>query len=470
MKRILGKLERTIIFLLKMALYASVFVCFFGIMSIPNPQLLRLSRTSGVTILTFIAVGFGMISAYGTYDIGKRKSKPIIASLMLATMITDVVTYLQLSIMNTNAANNATFRLESVGLLICVVFLQFVIINIFVYGGNFLYFHINEPEKCCIITSSADSFRQIAHAVKVFHKQYRITEIIDYRDENVFKSILKCEAIFIYDVPVKERTELIEYCYRNMRDIYFSPEIADIVEINSKHVILDDISLINLGVKELSIEQRVVKRAMDIVLSLFMLILSSPIWLICAAAIKINDGGKIFFKQKRATKNGRVFEVYKFRTMKENVDNYSAVAEDDRITKVGKTLRKYRLDELPQLLNILSGDMSLVGPRPEMLENVYLYTKDYPEFEYRLRVKAGLTGYAQIAGKYDTSPKYKLVLDLMYIENYSILRDIKLLLQTLIVFFKPDSTQAFDTEKYSNLRMYEKIVEKYWGDQMDAED
>lgn len=467
MKQILGKLERTIIFLLKMTLYMGIFACFFGIMAIPNPQLLRLSRTSGVTLLTFIAVGFGMISAYGTYDIGKRKSKPIIASLMLATLITDVVTYLQLSIMNTNAANNTTFRLESVSLLALVILIQFILVYVFVYGGNALYFRINEPEKCCIITSSADSFRQIAHAVKVFHKQYTITEIADYRDENVLKTILRCDAVFIYDVPVKERTELIEYCYRNMRDIYFSPEIADIVEINSKHVILDDISLINLGVKELSIEQRVVKRAMDILLSLLMLILSSPIWLVCALAIKINDGGRVFFKQKRATKNGRVFEVYKFRTMKEHVDNYSAVAEDDRITKVGKVLRKYRLDELPQLLNILVGDMSLVGPRPEMLENVYLYTKDYPEFAYRLRVKAGLTGYAQIAGKYDTSPKYKLVLDLMYIENYSILKDIKLLLQTLIVFFKPDSTQAFDTEKYSNLKIYEKTVKKYWGEEKD---
>ena len=248
-----------------------------------------------------------------------------------------------------------------------------------------------------------------------------------------------------------------------MRNIYFSPEISDIVEINSKHTILDDISLINLPVKELSIEQRFMKRCVDVVFSLTAIIITSPIWLICAIAIKLNDGGKVFFKQKRATKNGKVFEVYKFRTMKENVTNYSAVADDERVTTVGKILRRYRLDEFPQFLNILFGDMSLVGPRPEMLENVYLYTEEYPEFAYRLRVKAGLTGYAQIAGKYNTTPKYKLILDLMYIENYSILKDIKLILQTLIVFFKPDSTEAFDSERYEHLEKFSDFLEENWG-------
>ena len=304
---------------------------------------------------------------------------------------------------------------------------------------------------------------QISHAIDVFRKQYKICEVKDYRADDLYDAVLRCETIFLYDVPVKERTELVEYCYRNMRNIYFSPEIADIVEINSKHTILDDISLINLPVKELSIEQRFMKRSVDIVFSLTAIVITSPVWLICAIAIKLNDGGKVFFKQKRATKNGKVFEVYKFRTMKENVTNYSAIADDDRVTAVGKILRRYRLDEFPQFLNILFGDMSLVGPRPEMLENVYLYTEEYPEFAYRLRVKAGLTGYAQIAGKYNTTPKYKLILDLMYIENYSILKDIKLILQTLIVFFKPDSTEAFDSERYEHLEKFSDFLEANWG-------
>ena len=230
-------------------------------------------------------------------------------------------------------------------------------------------------------------------------------------------------------------------------------------------MVLDDVSLIGATVKELTLEQRFIKRTMDIVISLVGLIISSPIWLICAICIKANDGGSIFFKQKRATKNGKVFEVYKFRTMKENVSNYSSTAGDDRITKVGKVLRKFRLDELPQILNILKGEMSLVGPRPEMLENVYSYTADLPEFEYRLRVKAGLTGYAQIAGKYNTSPRDKLILDLMYIENYSIWKDVKLIFQTLIVLFKSDSTEAFYKKSDIEFVKYEKSAEGVSGDE-----
>ena len=179
--------------------------------------------------------------------------------------------------------------------------------------------------------------------------------------------------------------------------------------------------------------------------------LTSPIWIVSAIAIKAYDGGHIFFKQKRATLNGRVFEVYKFRTMKEHVENHSVTDDDDRITKPGKILRKIRMDELPQLINILKGDMSFVGPRPEMLENVRAYEDQLPEFRYRLRVKAGLTGYAQISGKYNTSPKDKLMMDMIYIEEFSILRDIQLIFQTAIVLLKSDSTEAFrtnETRKY----------------------
>ena len=462
MKKYLKKLERTIVFLLKACLYISLFLCFFLIMGKEHPQLLRASRTAAITMLTFAVAGLGMTAAYGKYDIGKRKSKPIICSIGLATAITDVVTYIELMIMNTNAANNLKFEFESIGHLFFIFILQMAVIALFAYGGNGLYFSIYEPEKCCVVTSSRESFLQISHAIDVFRKQYKICEVKDYQADDLYDAVLRCETIFLYDVPIKERTELIEYCYRNMRNIYFSPEISDIVEINSKHVILDDISLINLPVKELSIEQRFMKRAMDITASLVAIILFSPLYLICAIAIKLDDGGKVFFKQKRATKNGKVFEVYKFRTMKENVENFSAVADDDRITKVGKVLRKYRLDEFPQFFNILLGDMSLVGPRPEMLENVYLYTKEYPEFAYRLRVKAGLTGYAQIAGKYNTTPKYKLILDLMYIENYSIVKDFKLILQTLIVFFKPDSTEAFDEGQYEYLEKFAGFLEENW--------
>ena len=443
MKKIIKKLQYSVVLFLKVFLFVGIFVIFFGLFGIKNWQLLVFSRTSGVTMLTFVTVGLGMLAAYGRYDIGKRKSKPIIYSIGLATVITDVVTYIELSIMNTNTANNEKFVFEDLGIFVLVIVMQVLYIVFMVYLGNYIYFRMNKPEKSCIITGSQESLNQVYYGINKFKLQYDIKFIIDYREKKYKKYIDQCDTVFLYDVPVIKRKEIIEYCYQKMKNIYFNPEISDVVEMNAKHVILDDVSLINFNVKELTIEQKFIKRMMDIVVSSLMMIISLPVWIVSSIAIKANDGGKIFFKQKRATKDGRVFEVYKFRTMKENVINHSVTSDDDRITNIGRILRKTRMDELPQILNILKGDMSLVGPRPEMLENVYSYTKKIPEFEYRLRVKAGLTGYAQIAGKYNTSPRDKLILDLMYIENYTIWKDIKLLLQTLIVFFKSDSTEAF---------------------------
>jgi lipopolysaccharide/colanic/teichoic acid biosynthesis glycosyltransferase len=221
----------------------------------------------------------------------------------------------------------------------------------------------------------------------------------------------------------------------------------DVVEFRSRHTLVDDISLFSTNISDFSIEDRILKRILDILVSIIGLILTSPFWAIFALLIYLEDKGPVFFTQKRMTKNNREFNIIKFRTMKVNVENRSATKNDDRITKIGHILRKIRMDELPQILNILIGDMSVVGPRPEMLENVEAYTQEMPEFDLRLRVKAGLTGYAQIYGKYNTTPKDKLILDLMYIENYSIFLDIKLILQTVMVFLKiDDSTEGFDEE------------------------
>lgn len=459
MVRLLKKFEKSMVFLLKLFLYGWLIGSFFLIMGIENWPLLRLSRTAGVTALTFVAVGLCMTMAYGTYDIGQRKSKPIISSLALATAITDIITELQLSIMNTNEANGLAFDLASVGLLVITFIVQLIGITIFVYGGNWLFFTVNKPQKCCLITDCKESFLEAIEAIGSFKKQYKVEYVRNYEADDLYDILIQCDTVFIYNLPIERRTEIVEYCYRNLINIYFNPEISDIVEINAKPTIIDDISFVCAPVKELSFEQRAVKRFMDIVLSVVILVVLSPVFLGCAIAIKVCDGGKVIFKQQRATKNGRIFSVYKFRTMKENAENYSAKEDDDRITSVGRVLRKYRLDELPQVLNILKGEMSFVGPRPEMLKNVYLYTRECPEFEYRLRVKAGLTGYAQIAGKYNTSPKYKLILDLMYIENYSLTKDIKLLLQTLVVFFKSDSTEGFNERLDSDIEKYRKKMD-----------
>ena len=197
---------------------------------------------------------------------------------------------------------------------------------------------------------------------------------------------------------------------------------------------------------------------MDIFLSIIALVIMFIPMVVTAIAIKLDDGGSIFFKQDRITKDGKIFKVIKFRSMKENADAdndgkaHSATKDDDRITKVGHVIRACRMDEWPQLFNIIMGDMSIVGPRCECVENVKKYTAEIPEFKYRHKVKAGLTGYAQVYGKYNTTAYDKLKLDLYYIENYSIRTDLRIILMTIKVLFMRESTEEFndDTKDVNN--------------------
>ncbi len=287
----------------------------------------------------------------------------------------------------------------------------------------------------------------IERVIGSFRQRYVIENIVRYDDPNIKKLVKESDAVFFYDVPAGERTELVNYCYKHQINIYLNPDISDIVEMTSREMMFGDVPFLAHEARKMTFEQRIVKRLSDIGISAFFLILLSPLFLISAALIHAEDKGSVFFRQKRATIHGRVFEIYKFRTMKENVENFSATSGDDRITKIGHFLRKYRIDELPQLLNIIRGDMSLVGPRPEMLENVSEYEREMPEFRYRLRMKAGLTGFAQIVGRYNTSSRDKLILDLMYIENFSLLLDVRLLFQTVLVLFNADdSTEGFSQD------------------------
>ena len=182
--------------------------------------------------------------------------------------------------------------------------------------------------------------------------------------------------------------------------------------------------------------------------SLMALIILSPVLLITALAIKIEDKGPVIYKQERVTRNGRKFMMLKFRSMIVDAEAdgkpHPAGENDPRITKTGSFIRACRIDELPQLINILKGDMSIVGPRPERVEHVEKYSKLIPEFDFRLKMKGGLTGYAQVYGKYNTSPLDKLKLDLTYITNYSLLTDVQIIFETLKILFLKESTEGFD--------------------------
>lgn len=448
MKKHLHKFESTLWLAIKFVLYFLLLSTFIIVLGKENIGLTRLSRTLGTTVFVFVIVGLLLLSVYGTFDVGRRKSKPIIYSLSLAVICTDIVAYLQVMIMRANTDIHE-FRLRGGKLLILAIIIQIIIIIVFTYAGNGLFFAIHEPEKCCVITSCQESLDTIAYAIGRFRKQYRIDSIVDYRCADIEPYIKKSDTVFMYDIPAERRLMIMRLCYKHKVNVYFNPYLEDIMEVNAKHYVLDDVYLFNKNNKTLTMEQRIIKRVLDIVLSVFLGVLTSPLWICGAIAVKLYDGGPVFFKQKRATIHGKEFDVYKLRTMKVNVENYSVKKDDDRITKLGAILRRTRIDELPQLLNVLKGDMTFVGPRPEMIKNVQNYTAELPEFRYRLRVKAGLTGYAQISGKYNTTPRDKLIMDMMYIEQFSVLRDIQLILQTAVVLLKSDSTEAFGKKKES---------------------
>ena len=214
----------------------------------------------------------------------------------------------------------------------------------------------------------------------------------------------------------------------------------------------------------LTMEQRFIKRCIDIVFSLLLLIVTSPFMLVTAIAIKLYDGGPVLYKQVRCTMNQRQFSIMKFRSMRTDAerDGVARLAQknDNRITPIGKIIRKCRIDELPQLLNILKGDMSFIGPRPERPEIIAQYVEVMPEFVFRMKVKAGLAGFAQVYGKYNTSPYDKLKLDLTYIENYSVWLDVKLMMLTLKIIFWPDSTEGVEAEQITALREEKKRREQ----------
>ena len=204
----------------------------------------------------------------------------------------------------------------------------------------------------------------------------------------------------------------------------------------------------NLGISNF---QLFWKRFFDVVLSGLALIVLSPILLIVAIAIHAEDGGPVFFKQERVTLGGKRFMILKFRSMIVDAEKdgrpHPAGEKDDRITKVGNVIRATRIDELPQLWNIFRGDMSIVGPRPERWEHDEKYTKEVPEWPLRLKVKGGLTGYAQVYGKYNTTALDKLKLDLFYITNYSLVLDVQIIFETLKIVLRKDSTEGFTEEK-----------------------
>lgn len=291
---------------------------------------------------------------------------------------------------------------------------------------------------------------------EILEKIYKYRDIlvtvekkVDIKDINLddLDDILNgYDRVITIDVDHNDKKLIFKKCYENRINVYDIPSISDTLIASGTIMHVIDTPIIRINKFGPSFLEGIIKRFIDIVGSLVLIVITSPVMLATAIAIKVYDKGDVFFRQERLTQDGKVFRIYKFRSMIMNAEkNTGAILAregDNRITPVGRFIRKCRIDELPQLFNILKGDMTFVGPRPERPELFDEIVKEVPEFKYRLTVKAGLTGYAQIYGKYNTTMRDKLLLDIYYIENYSLITDIKLIIMTLKVIFIPESTEG----------------------------
>ena len=278
--------------------------------------------------------------------------------------------------------------------------------------------------------------------------KYIIAKSITFSDiASIAEEIDNFDAVLINDLPANQKNRILKLCFEKDKRVYFTPKLSDILVKGAEELNLFDTPLYLRRNNGIPIWKLAVKRFFDIVLSVFTLVVLSPVLLIVALAIKHEDGGPVFFKQERCTIGGKKFMILKFRSMIVDAEKdgrpHPVTEDDDRITKVGKVIRACRIDELPQLINILKGDMSIVGPRPERVEHVERYKAMIPEFAFREKMKGGLTGYAQVYGKYNTTALDKLKLDLMYITNYSLLLDVQIIFETVKILFQKESTEGF---------------------------
>ncbi len=333
-------------------------------------------------------------------------------------------------------------------ILIVTPIIQFILLGSFnlvlLYWSRFM-----SGERTVMIICSSPGSNGIVEKVDHFLKSVKVEKklVLDLSQEKIIMRRLKdMDEVFLSaDIPAEFKAEVLKQCMGGKQVIYVVPHLFEISLINAKVMQLDDTPAFMIDKLGLSAEQAFVKRVFDLLLSLLGIIVLSPLLLLIILLIKVTSKGPAFYKQERMTKNNRSFALIKFRTMKQDAEDLTgpvlSEVNDPRVTRIGRILRKTRIDEFPQLFNVLKGDMSLVGPRPERPFFVEQFIHDLPEYEHRFAVKAGITGYAQIYGNYGTSPDNKLRFDLMYIRNYSLLLDIKLIIQTLRVFFTPGSAK-----------------------------
>lgn len=400
-----------------------------------------LSKGNWLIFLLYLVFLLSMAQIYGGYQVGHLRPGNIIYSSILCMLPANLMTYFQICLIGR--------ELMPAYPMLLLTLAQAAAIAVWALISSGIYTLLYPPRRLLMIYGSKLA-KPLIYKMCTRPEKYTIAKAvhIDEGLDVICAMMADYDGVIVCDVKSPIRNQLLKYCYGHSVRTYLTPKISDLIIRGSVNVDLFDTPLLlcpNIG---LTPEQSFLKRVCDLVIAGILTVVTLPIMAVTAIIIKLQDGGPVLFKQERCTLNGQVFEVLKFRSMivdaEKDGKSHPCVDNDPRVTPFGRFIRKTRIDELPQLFNILKGDMSIVGPRPERVEHVKKYSEEIPEFRFRLKVKAGLTGYAQIFGKYNTTAYDKLKLDMMYIEKYSLLNDFKLMLMTVKILFMKESTEGFD--------------------------
>ncbi len=377
---------------------------------------------------------------YNAYLLGYTRIRSLAFAQSLSHFITITIVYVIASI--------AWYRFNNPVIFLGLLALDILLNMAWSYLANGYFFRLYPRKKTILIyRNKLDKMRFGSIQGKPSERLYEITDelMFDGKFSEIRDTLKNYDAVFVAGVNSRCRNGILKFCKEEDIAGFFLPHVGDVIMQESQHIQSFDSPVLYVSRSRMNPEYRIIKRAFDLVVSLLGIIILSPIMAGTALAIRLYDGGPAFYKQVRLTRDGKEFRIWKFRSMrvdaeKDGVARLSTGENDDRITPIGKIVRKFRLDELPQLFNILAGDMSVVGPRPERPEIAEQYYKTIPDFKLRLQVKAGLTGYAQVYGKYNTDPYEKLEFDLLYINNMSILTDLKLIFATIAILGSSEST------------------------------
>lgn len=440
-KKLLMFAASTVLLMLLTAIFAYVWFEYYSFKEVMGSVFYRRGNYVVIGLYALMAFVFGKV--FGGFRAGSARLLESLYTQILIVLCTNAVNYLQLCLMGNW---RFTSNLQPIAVMTLV---DIAVVILWVLLTRLGYVKLYPPRKLLVVYGkySPDSLiRKLTSRADKYDIQEAVS--IECGMEMIWEKISQYHNVLLMDIPAEIRNKLLKFCFEQDIRCYCVPKISDIMIQSASEIHLFDTSLLLFRNFGLSIEQRMAKRLWDIVLSLVAIVISAPVMLIIAACIKLYDGGPVFFTQDRLTQGGKVFKLYKFRSMRvreEDAEYCLTRKDDDRVTPVGKILRNIHFDELPQIFNILKGDMSFVGPRPECPALAEEYGRIVPEFKYRLKVRAGLTGFAQVYGKYNTTPYDKLKLDMTYIEKYSFLLDLKLMILTFKILFQKENTEGIES-------------------------